>query len=115
MKTHPHWRSASFHPRILLSLFFGLSGVVLAIFALTISSSAPALAQKTSGESAGQPDVLPMIGPFSQDLDLRDLPQIPANHEEEERRLTRYPRIQGTDAQDPVRAVRRPAELAAIP
>src|SRR6478735_5431890 len=37
------------------------------------------------------PDVVAMVGPVSQGLDLRALPYIPANSEEEERRLTRHP------------------------
>ena len=37
------------------------------------------------------PDVVAMVGPVSQDLDLRALPYIPVNGEEDEVRLTRHP------------------------
>ena len=37
------------------------------------------------------PDVVAMAGPVSQDLDLRALPYIAPNEENEERRLTRHP------------------------
>src|SRR2546423_5640313 len=36
------------------------------------------------------PDVVAMVGPVSQDLDLRALRYIPVNAEQEERRLTRH-------------------------
>jgi len=37
------------------------------------------------------PDVVAMVGPVSQDLDVRTLRYIPPTAEEEERRLTRHP------------------------
>src|SRR5690349_13804303 len=37
------------------------------------------------------PDVVALVGPVSQDLDLRALPYIPSNGEEDEVRLTRHP------------------------
>ena len=37
------------------------------------------------------PDVVAMLGPVSQDRDLRALPYIPVNGEEDEVRLTRHP------------------------
>jgi Domain of unknown function (DUF4214) len=47
----------------------------------------------TSGQqpSKPQPDVVQMVGPVSQDQDLRDLPYIPPTPREEEVRLTRHP------------------------
>ena len=44
------------------------------------------------------PDVAQMVGPVSQDLDLRDLPYIAPNAEHEGQRLTRHPFVSGQSA-----------------
>ncbi len=49
-----------------------------------------------SGDDSGLPSVVRMIGPVSQNQDLRNLPYIPPTEsEEEERRLTRHPPQEG--------------------
>ena len=42
-------------------------------------------------QETGRPDVVPMIGPVSQDKDLRKLPYIPPRKESEDQRLRRHP------------------------
>ncbi len=86
------------------------------IFALTLLTF-PVAAAEPDGKApaAGQPDVVPLIGPVSMDTDLRDLPFEPATMEADEQRLTRYPAFQGTDAQDAIRAVRRVAQAVTMP
>src|SRR3954454_11816426 len=105
MKKNTGRRSAFFNPRMLLSATLCLLGIALAIVAFTSSS---AFAQKGRERTAiTQPNVVPIVGPVSMDIDLHDLPAIPSNVEEEERRLMRHPGFQGTDAPDPIQIVRR--------
>ena len=62
-----------------------------------ISISAILLASTLRPPAAGPqpdrpaPDAVAMLGPVSQDLDLRALPYVPPTPKEEERRLTRHP------------------------
>ncbi|MDQ6860258.1 MAG: hypothetical protein M3032_03770, partial [Verrucomicrobiota bacterium] len=114
MNKHSCRRSAFTQPRVLLSVAFCVAGIALLVVAFMLTATAPAYAQppnRGSKSNAAQPDVIPMVV-VSQDIDLRDLPQIPANRDEEERRLTRHPRVQGTDVQDPIQAVRRVLQQA---
>ncbi len=117
MKNKFPCRAGFSHPRLLLSFTFCLVAIGLAVFAFTFSSTSPALAQAARGdtEGGGQPDLVPMVGPVSQDMDLRALPYIAPKEETEERRLTRYPYIIGSAAQDPILTVRRAAQVAAMP
>jgi hypothetical protein len=60
-----------------------------------VASLAPKHEPKVQ-QSKLAPDVFALVGPVSQDQDLRDLPYIPANEEEEEDGpLRRYPRQPG--------------------
>src|ERR1044072_6597218 len=54
----------------------------------TSSKTPPAEGQS---QETGRPDVTPMIGPVSQDKDLRKLPYIAPRKENEEYRLRRHP------------------------
>ena len=58
-----------------------------------------------------------MVGPVSQDQDLRTLPDIPQEEEEEEVRLMRHPLPQtpSQEPSDPIQAVRQILEVAAMP
>jgi hypothetical protein len=101
-----------FNLRVLIGLFVFLAGVFLALFgsgafsnvfaqtksAKTGQSSNPIYSDRSRAQAAkqaqprsGPPTLVPMIGPVSQNQDLRSLPYIPPNTEIEERRLTRYP------------------------
>ena len=68
-------------------------------------------------QSTGKPQVVPMVGPVSQDQDLRNLPYIPQQAEEDEVRLMRHPPPQGStqEPSDPFQEVRQPALPAAMP
>ncbi|HSS22812.1 MAG TPA: DUF4214 domain-containing protein [Pyrinomonadaceae bacterium] len=64
------------------------------------------------------PDVVSMVGPVSQDQDLRELPYIPPNVEEDEAPLRRHPFESGPidqAKQDPFRAVKELLVPAAMP
>jgi hypothetical protein len=69
-------------------------------------------------QTSSAPQLIPMVGPVSQDQDLRNLPYIPPNIEDEEERLMRHPPSQ-PDSQpqqwDPLQQVRLPAQPAAMP
>lgn len=59
---------------------------------LLVTLAAPAgLAVAQQNPAPGKPDVLRMIGPVSQDVDLRKLPEIPARQGYEPVRLMRHP------------------------
>src|SRR5215813_4040997 len=83
---------------------FGLSNNTPVDFLVTAQDqSTPAQQSKIS------PDVVALVGPVSQDKDLRDLPYIPPTEQEgEEVRLRRYPPKSGTkpSPQDPIRPSR---------
>ncbi len=71
-----------------------------------------------SAQAASTPDVVDMIGPVSQDLDLKDLPYIPPTEREEvEPRFRRHPLKPGKDPvkSDPYQAVNDLLVPAAMP
>ncbi|MFL6334266.1 MAG: Ig-like domain repeat protein [Pyrinomonadaceae bacterium] len=62
---------------------------------------------QVGGPTRPAPDVVRMVGPVSQDKDLRDLPYIPPTpREEEEKRLTRHPPKESAESLSP-RGLRR--------
>src|SRR5689334_16084031 len=74
--------------------------ITLAIALTSISAIlfASSVTLPTGGSSANgpqpdrpRPDVVAMVGPVLQNLDLRMLPYVPPTPKEEERRLTRHP------------------------
>src|SRR2546423_1230771 len=90
-------KSAFFYLRALFIFALVLGAITLAFFALP-SFAGGSASPTGQGQSTGnpqrdkqKPDVVRMIGPVSQNQDLRAIPYIPANTEHEERRLTRYP------------------------
>ncbi|HEX7314759.1 MAG TPA: Ig-like domain repeat protein [Pyrinomonadaceae bacterium] len=81
---------------------------VLALLAPAMFLLPPGGAQK--GDTRRPvPDVVRLVGPISQDKDLRDLPYIPPTpREEEEKRLTRHPPKESADAEGRgIRGMRR--------
>ncbi|MDQ6656036.1 MAG: hypothetical protein M3Y80_09515, partial [Verrucomicrobiota bacterium] len=66
-------RSAFFVPRVLLAFGLLCAGLLLALVGFGGFASSPAQAQgpKPSEKTPGAPDVVAMIGPVSQDQDLR--------------------------------------------
>jgi hypothetical protein len=110
-------KSAFFNSRALIGFAFCLIGLFLALHGLGLYPGASAYAQgaEQNRKDVGRPEVVPMVGPVSQDLDLRMLPYIPPAKKEEERRLTRYPQTQSHGKTDPVRAVKQSTQAAAMP
>ncbi len=112
MKTIRVSCSAFCHSRVLLSVAFCLTSIILAVAAF-----APALAQPGAKPGAvGAPDLPEVIGPVSLDTDLRKLPYIAPNEESEDGPLRRHAKITGTDAQDSiVIAAQRVGQVVTMP
>ena len=110
-------KSAFFNPRMLLSFGICAIGILLGVIALSLSGGTSALAQKPrqDANTAVRPDVVRMVGPFSQDMDLRNLPNIPQGGEEDEVRLMRYPRFFSHGKPDPIQTVRMTAQVVTMP
>src|SRR5437762_7729687 len=91
-------QSAFFNPRTLLGLALCLFGFVVTLFAAGVFPGGVSLDKppvSTAGAKPGSqtPDVIRMIGPVSQDLDLRLLPYIAPKVGESEKggRRTNHP------------------------
>src|SRR6478609_5134160 len=84
MKKKEKNSTRAFVLRIALALALISISAILLASSLRLPATGPQPERPT-------PDVVAMVGPVSQGLDLRALPYIPANSEEEERRLTRHP------------------------
>ena len=110
-------KSAFFNPRVLLGFFLCLGGASMALIGFSLYSTPSALAQKPKQTSkiGGASRMIPMTGPVSQDKDLRNLPYYPPNEEVEESRLKRHPQFKSTGKTDPLQAVRRAAQVVAMP
>ncbi|HKQ06744.1 MAG TPA: C25 family cysteine peptidase [Blastocatellia bacterium] len=69
------------------------------------------------GERPSGPEVVQMVGPVSQDLDLRQLANIPGKGEEDEVRRTRHPMVPNQQAQgmDDPELTFRPQALSSMP
>jgi len=94
MKRKLNPQSAFFRARIAIALVLFLAGVFVALEGMGsgaggANSSGPQ--PQSTGPSIGAPDSIQLIGPVSQNQDLRALPYVPPNAEHEERILTRYP------------------------
>jgi FG-GAP-like repeat len=86
-------QSAFFNLRVLIASLFCLAGIFTVLLAAGIySGSAEAQPAIQAQLQPGAPTVARMIGPVSQNQDLRSLPYIAPAPEIEEKRLTRYPR-----------------------
>ena len=110
-------KSAFFNPRVLLGFFLCLAGGFTALIALSMYSGPSALAQrpKQAAKSAGAPKMIPLIGPISQDKDLRALPYYPPNGEIEEFRLMRHRQFKSTGKTDSLKAAKETAQVATMP
>ncbi len=114
MKRNSLFKFTFFAPRVFVALLLCSVSVLLALLSLGLYPGASARAQgpKQNQNAVGPPQVVPMVGPVSQDQDLRMLPYIPPTSEHEERRLTRYPQTLSQGKTDPVRAVMQPSQPA---
>ena len=119
MKKKSAPQSAFFSLRTLIALTVCLTGLSLAIIGLaanpTASDSKAARQQKAGRQ---KPDFVRMLGPVSQDRDLRTLRYVPQGGEDEDEvRMMRHPRIKSNVPEkfDPVRAMQRLLEPLAMP
>src|SRR4029077_3866808 len=94
MKKNSASKSAFFNPRFLIGFIFCLGGVFLALLGFGLYPGGSALAQgpKQNQTGSGGPEVVRLIGPVSQNVDLRALPYIAPKAEHEEQPLYRHPR-----------------------
>lgn len=90
MKKKLNPRSAFANPRSTVALVLCLTGVFIALGGLGFYPQR-STAQARNGLDRNPPWVVPMIGPVSQNLDLRALPYVAPKPGMDERRLTRYP------------------------
>src|SRR4051812_7367616 len=120
MKKKSSKHSAFFEPRIFVAFLLLFGGTLLAIAGA--GSAAENKAAKDSAASivttpeAARPDVVEMVGPFSEDRNLNDIPYALPNMEEEEVRRMRHP-LPMTPAtnQDPVQKVREFVAAISMP
>ena len=96
MKKKSTSQSAFFNLRVLIAAVFCLLGVFVALFGTGVfAQTKGAKNTRSSGaqDAPGTqtPDVVQMVGPVRQDQDLRTLPYVPNEGENEGQRLTRYP------------------------
>jgi len=113
MKKKSSKYSAIFEPRVFISFLLLFGGAILAMSGFGVSAQGQAAAPKLTPVAkdepvAGAPDVVRMVGPFSEDRDLRDLPYALPNMEEEDVRLMRHPlpMVPSTEPSDPLQVVR---------
>src|SRR4051812_3046660 len=112
MKKKSSKHSAFFEPRIFVAFLLLFGGTLLAIAGA--GSAAENKAAKDSAASivttpeAARPDVVEMVGPFSEDRNLNDIPYALPNMEEENVRLMRHPlpMTPSTEPSDPLQKVR---------
>lgn len=95
----------------------GLGLLILAGLGLYPGGSAQAQGQKGNQKDISAPQVLPILGPVAQNLDLRSLPYVPSNVESEDRRLTRHPmsQVKPNGKNDPFIPVRESSAPVAMP
>lgn len=109
MKRNSASQSAFFNLRVLISSVFCLIAVFMAVGGVGRSNQSGKPREIASGTKVpGPPDIVKMVGPVSQDKDLRALPYIPQEGEDEEVRLLRHPLPLASSGQktDPYRPVR---------
>ena len=93
----------------------GVRGTRLPGGAAESNQSAQSGTVSTQGTITSGPEVVQLVGPVSQDIDLRELPYIPPKTGDEELRLTRHPKVQNQGMTDPALPVRGPAQPSAMP
>jgi len=98
MKKKSASQSAFFNLRVLIASVFCLAGIFIALVSVGLLSSfkvqaqpGPRSAPPATTNSPGGPDVVRLVGPVALNMNLRDLPYIPNEGENEGQRLTRYP------------------------
>jgi len=103
---------------------FSRADIIRTLLVITLAIGSIAAFGITVGVAASdppetdQPDVVQMLGPVSQDKDLRDLATIPpTKRDEAEPRLMRrpFPQISSFLADDPYQIMRQPLQPAAMP
>ena len=123
MKRKSASQSAFFNLRTVIGFTVCLAGVSLALLAFGPNPGGSAMAQQPkqqdqSAVSRPKPDVVRLVGPVSQDRDLRTLRQVPQGGEgEDEIRLTRYPRVtdRGPKKFDSFKAMQKMLAPVAMP
>src|SRR5437764_2465278 len=93
------------------ALRIALALALTSISAILLASTSRPPATRPQPDRAA-PDVVAMVGPASQDLDLRALRYIPTNGEHDERRLTRhpFPLVRGQIQQPPANSAQQLAQ-----
>ena len=100
MKKKSTSQSAFFNLRFLIAAVFCLAGIFVALlgigafsnlFAQTKGTKQPGVAARQDAPGTQTPDVVRLVGPVALNMNLRDLPYIPNEGENEGQRLTRYP------------------------
>src|SRR5207253_9020560 len=97
MKKKSSSKSAFFNPRFLIGFIFCLAGVFLALLGFGLYPGGSALAQGPTQyqPGSGVPEVVRLIGPASQNGELRALPCFASQPVVAERGLPRYPHAPG--------------------
>ncbi len=119
MKNKFAFQFAFSSPRVLVALVFCSVAVLLTLLGYGVFPGASVMAEgpKQNEKGPSTPQLVPVLGPVSQDQDLRTLPYIAPNPEKEERRLMRHPLSQTPSQQksDPLQAVRQFTQAVAMP
>ncbi|MGI8821400.1 MAG: hypothetical protein ACR2ID_11125 [Chthoniobacterales bacterium] len=106
-------------PRVLIALGCSAAALALALLAFGVYPGTKVQAQtaQTPQPQPGAAQVIPLVGPFSQDLDLNALPYVPTNGEEDETRRMRHPLPQtaSKEPSDPEKPVRQSDQPSAMP
>ena len=95
MKKKSNLQSAFLNPRFAIAIVLCLTGVFIAVGAGGHKSVR--LPQQEQAHSIAVPASVPMVGPVSQNQDLRRLPYVAAKAESDEQLLMRHPHV-GTGA-----------------
>src|ERR1043166_5896399 len=123
MKKKSPRHSAFFEPRVFISFLLMFGASLLAFTGLGLRADAqPPQAQVSASTpeampGAGQPDIVQMVGPFSEDRDLQAIPYLPPRMQEEDVRLMRHPlpMTPSTQPSDPVQKVREFVAAISMP
>lgn len=113
MKKNSAVQSAFFTPKTLIGFAICLAGISVAY--LGFAANPPA---SRTAKLRGKPDIVKMVGPVSQDRDLRSLRHIPQGGEtEDDVRMSRHPRLKGSGPEkfDTVKITKRLFEPVAMP
>ncbi len=102
-----------------MSFTFCLLGAVMALLGLGLYPGGSAFAQGKEQDQkvTGKPQITKMIGPVSQDIDLRALPEIPQVSDEDQGPMLRhpFPRRGKPATNDPIREIHKRVEAVAMP